>query len=254
MKWKANKTDIATKFGNTIMMESVLAICVLLVASLLTITSPDPMNMSSMSMGSSTSPSNASTAQMDGMSMNNPTNSSYVKEVKILNVNTKIEINPFQSSFNTFKITFTAADGKPYSNLSNVRMIFKNEQADIGPITTSLKPVSTSVYTITGGYISQPGEWNIAIAAQRPSDYDLNYRFTSIVNDTSTGIVSGASSSTDGNSNANMELGSMSSNNGIQERMPVFDSFTVITIVLAIIVGVGIFIFTKEANKNSRKL
>ena len=253
MKWKANKTDIATKFGNTIMMESVLAICVLLVASLLTITSPDPMNMSSMSMGSSTSPSNASTAQMDGMSMNNPTNSSYVKEVKILNVNTKIEINPFQSGFNTFKITFTAADGKPYSNLSNVRMIFKNEQADIGPITTSLKPVSTGVYTITGGYISQPGEWNIAVAAQRPSDYDLNYRFTSNVNDTSTGIVSGASSSTDGNSNANMEMGSMSSNNGIQERMPVFDSFAVITIVLAIIVGVGSFYFYKRSKQELKK-
>ena len=50
-KWKANRTDIATKFGKTIMIESVLAICVLLVASLLTITSPNPMNMSSMSMG-----------------------------------------------------------------------------------------------------------------------------------------------------------------------------------------------------------
>ena len=62
-KWKANKTNIATKFGKTIMMESVLAICVLLVASLLTITSPNPMNMSSMSMGSSSSssPSHAST-------------------------------------------------------------------------------------------------------------------------------------------------------------------------------------------------
>ena len=59
----ANRTDIARKFGKTIMMESILAICVLLVASLLTITSPNPMNMSSMSMGSSSSssPSHAST-------------------------------------------------------------------------------------------------------------------------------------------------------------------------------------------------
>ena len=168
-KWKANKTNIATKFGKTIMIESVLAICVLLVASLLTITSPNPMNMSSMSMGfsSSSSPSHDSTDQMAGMSMNNAKNSSYVKEVKILNVNTKIEINPFHSGFNTFKITFTGADGKPYSNLSTVRMIFKNAQADIGPISTSLKPVSAGVYTITGGYISQPGEWNIVYRSSK---------------------------------------------------------------------------------------
>jgi putative copper export protein len=256
-KWKENKTNIATKFGKTIIMESVLAICVLLVASLLTITSPNPMNMSSMSMGSSSSsspsPSIVSTNQMAGMSMNNAMNSSYVKEVKILNVNTKIEINPFHSGFNTFKITFTDADGKPYSNLSTVRMIFKNVQADIGPISTSLKPVSAGVYTITGGYISQPGEWNIAIAVQRPSDYDLNYRFTSNVNDTSTGVISGASSSTDGNSNTKMELGSMSSNNGIQEPMPVFDSFAVIIIVLATIVGGGSFYFYKRSKRELKK-
>jgi hypothetical protein len=228
------------------MIESVLAICVLLVASLLTITSPNPMNM-----GASTSslPSQDSTDQMAGMSMNNAKNSSYVKEAKILNVNIKIEINPFHSGFNTFKITFTGADGKPYSNLSTVRMIFKNAQADFGPITTSLKPVSAGVYTITGGYISQPGEWNIAIAAQRPSEYDLNYRFTSNINDTSTGIISGASSSTGGNSNPNVEMGSMSSNNSIQEPMPVFDSFAVITIVLAAIVGGSSFYFYKRSKK-----
>ena len=139
--------------------------------------------------------------------MHNAKNRSYVKEAKILNVNTKIEINPLHSGFNTFKITFTTLDGKPYSNISTVRMIFKNNQADIGPITTSLKPVSTGVYTITGGYISQPGEWNIAIAAQRPSNYDLNYRFNSNVNETSAGIVPSASSSSVGSSNASMEMG-----------------------------------------------
>lgn len=252
-KWKANKTNIATKFGKTIMIESVLAICVLLVASLLTITSPNPMNMSSMSVGSSSSPAPASTVQMDGMSMNTAKNSSYVKEVKILNVNTKIEINPFHSGFNTFKITFITPDGKPYSNLSTVRMIFKNAQADIGPITTSLKPVSAGAYATTGGYISQPGEWNIAIAAQRPSDYDLNYRFSSNVNETSTGIEPSTSSSIVGNSNANMEMGSMSSDNGIQETIPVFNSFTVITIVLATLVAVGSGYFYKRSKQELKK-
>ena len=77
-KLEANRTDIARKFGKTIMLESILAICVLLVTSLLTITSPSPMNMSSMSMGSSSSssssPAPSSTEQMDGMSMNNAEN------------------------------------------------------------------------------------------------------------------------------------------------------------------------------------
>jgi hypothetical protein len=256
-KLEANRTDIAAKFGNTIMLESILAICVLLVTSLLTITSPSPMNMSSMSMGtspsSSSSPAPGSTEQMDGMSMHNAKNSSYVKDAKILNVNTKIEINPLHSGFNTFKITFTTPNGKPYSNISTVRMIFKNNQADIGPITTSLKPVSTGVYTIFGGYISQPGEWNIAIAAQRPSNYDLNYRFTSNVNETTTGIVPSASSSNVGNSNASKEMEPMSSDNGIHEAMPVFDSFTVITIGLAAIVAVSSGYFYKRSKQELKK-
>jgi hypothetical protein len=123
-------------------------------------------------------------------------------------------------------------------------MIFKNTQADIGPI-TSLKPVSAGVYTITGGYISQPGEWNIAIAAQRPSDYDLNYRFTSNVNDTSTGIISGPISSTRGDSNTKMEMGSICSNNGIPHA--------VIIIVLATIVVVGSFYFYKRSKRELKK-
>ncbi|HET7644042.1 MAG TPA: hypothetical protein VFK40_11080 [Nitrososphaeraceae archaeon] len=53
-----------------------------------------------------------------------------------------------------------------YSNISTVRMIFKNEQVDSGPITKKLDQIYSGVYAITEGYISLPGEWNIAIAAQ----------------------------------------------------------------------------------------
>ena len=50
-----------------------------------------------------------------------------------------------------------------------------------------------------------------------------------------------------------MEMGSMSLNNGIQEPMPVFDSFAVITIVLATIVGGGSFYFYKRSKQELKK-
>jgi len=50
-----------------------------------------------------------------------------------------------------------------------------------------------------------------------------------------------------------MEMGSMSSNNGIQEPMPAFDSFAVITIVLTIIVVVGSFYFYKRSKRELKK-
>jgi acyl-CoA synthetase (AMP-forming)/AMP-acid ligase II len=50
-----------------------------------------------------------------------------------------------------------------------------------------------------------------------------------------------------------MEMGSMSSNNGIQEPMPIFDSFAVIIIVLATIVGGGSFYFYKRSKRELKK-
>ena len=46
-------------------------------------------------------------------------NSTYVKQVSIMNINTKIEINPFYTGFNIFKIAFTDANGKPYTKVSS---------------------------------------------------------------------------------------------------------------------------------------
>ncbi len=46
---------------------------------------------------------------------------------------------------------------------------------------------------------------------------------------------------------------SVPSNIDVQKSMPVFDSFTVIIIDLATVVAV-VFVFTKKANKNSKKL
>ncbi len=274
-KIKANKIDIFGKFSKTIKIESLFAIGVLLVASLLSTTSPPSasMNMpSSMGEGSHTmvmsdgggGSGSGGSMSMNDMSMSNLKNSSYIKEVKILNVTTKIEINPFYSGFNTFKITFTDSNGQPYSKILTVRMIFKNDQADIGPITTKLNQISPGVYAITGGYISQPGEWNVAIAAQRPSDYDLNYKFTSIVNNSSSSsssnmIQTGSSSSNIGTENASivtniettksMNMTSSSS----QVIMPAFDSFTLLTITLAIIIGLASSYFYKKSKQQLRK-
>ena len=166
---ESNQINIFGKFSKTIKIESLIAIGVLLVASLLTTTSPPSsstsMNMPSMDEDSHTMMmmSHDGFGKSNNMPMPNLKNNSYVKEVNILNVTTKLEINPFHSGFNTFKITFTDSHKEPYSNLSTVRMIFKNEQADIGPITKKLNQISPGIYAITGGYISQPGEWNIAM-------------------------------------------------------------------------------------------
>lgn len=233
-----SKSDIAGKFEKTIKIESLLAIIVLLFASLLSITSPGSMNMSmSMSAGSMDKGSsiNMQNNGMHGTPMANSMNTSYIKETKILNVDTRLEISPFKSGFNTFKVSFIDPNGKPYSKISAVRMIFKNDQADIGPITVNLKKITPGIYSITGGYLSQPGEWNIALAAQRPSDYDLNYRFTSTVNQP--------------NNDTGMDPLSTATKTNIQTHMPPFDGFAILIIALSVLVGIGSAYFYKKSKQ-----
>jgi hypothetical protein len=129
-------------------------------------------------------------------------------------------------------------------------MIFKNDQADIGPITTKFDKLSPGVYAIRGGYISQPGEWNVAMAAQRPSDYDLNYRFNPTVNSSS---ASSSSVMKQTNSSSNTADKASNMNNTDSRFVPVFDSFTLLAITLAVIIGIASYYFNKKSKEKLRE-
>ena len=164
-----NEGNIFSRFGYTIKIESLLALSVLLVASLLSVTSPNSMTMASMSdmshSMSSTAPSSQMSMTGNQMQMKNST---YAKQTRIMNVNTKIEINPFYSGFNTFKITFTDLNGKPYTKVTGAEMIFRNEKADIGPIVVTTHKIQPNIFTV-GAFIGLPGEWNVAMAGTEKS-------------------------------------------------------------------------------------
>jgi hypothetical protein len=56
-------------------------------------------------------------------------------------------------------------------------MQFTNTESNIGPIVANLAKKGEGQYSVTGGYLSQPGEWDIKVTAQRSGAYDLNYSF-----------------------------------------------------------------------------
>jgi hypothetical protein len=56
-------------------------------------------------------------------------------------------------------------------------MQFNHKQAGIGPIVANLHKLANGLYSTEGGYMSQPGEWDIKITVQRDRAYDLNHSF-----------------------------------------------------------------------------
>ena len=118
-----------------------------------------------------------------------------------------------------------------------INVVNSSLEKAIGPIVVNLHTVRPGTFSV-GTLIPQPGEWSIAIAAQRHADYDLNYKFTAKVpnapaptsTETSQKTTTGEKPSSSANAN---------NDNNMQEPLPKFDSFAWLAISLAI--GVGLF-------------
>jgi methionine-rich copper-binding protein CopC len=101
----------------------------------------------------------------------------FLQRIVIDNVNLEYKVTPLQVGINTFIVALKDENNKPLSNINNVIMQFTNQNQNIGPIIANLKKTGDGVYSVTGAYLSQEGEWNVKITAQRSGEYDLNHSF-----------------------------------------------------------------------------
>jgi len=105
-------------------------------------------------------------------------NNTFSDQITIDNVNLQYKITPFYAGIsNIFNVTLTDASGKSPTNIKNAIIQFNNKQAGIGPVFANLDKLENGVYITEGGYLSQPGEWDIKITVQRNGAYDLNHSF-----------------------------------------------------------------------------
>jgi hypothetical protein len=93
------------------------------------------------------------------------------------NVNLTLKITPFNVGQNTFNVTITDQSGIFATNIRNVILSFTNQEARLGPIVANLNKTAEGKFAAQGSYLSQPGNWDIKITAQRIGAYDLNHTF-----------------------------------------------------------------------------
>jgi hypothetical protein len=102
----------------------------------------------------------------------------FVNSVIIDSINTTYKISPFYSGVNNnFTVSLSDLKGNAPADIKSVFLIFNNKQAGLGPITANLTKVGEGEYSGSGGYLSQPGNWEVTFVAQRTDNYDLNHRF-----------------------------------------------------------------------------
>ena len=114
----------------------------------------------------------------------NINNNSLVEQATVDNVNITLKVTPFYLGENNFNVTFTEKSGEFSSNINNVILAFTNPQAGLGPIVATLNKTGEGKFAAQGSYLSQPGNWEIRITAQRSGGYDLNHTFDAVVEET----------------------------------------------------------------------
>jgi methionine-rich copper-binding protein CopC len=97
------------------------------------------------------------------------------------NVNMTLTITPFYVGQNTFNVTLTNESGTSPTNVRNMILSFSNQEAEIGPIVANLNKTGQGEFSAQGSYLSQPGNWEIGVTAQRSRAYDLNHAFETMV-------------------------------------------------------------------------
>jgi methionine-rich copper-binding protein CopC len=112
---------------------------------------------------------------------NNGNNSVFSEYSMVDNVNMTLKITPFYVGQNTFNVTLTNQSGTFLNNIRNVILSFTNQGAGIGPIVTNLNKTAEGKFVAQGSYLSQAGNWEIKVTAQRSGAYDLNHTFEALV-------------------------------------------------------------------------
>ena len=238
-----------SKFGRTVKIESIIGIVVLFAASLLTITSP-PTQMTE----------HQEAGAMPEMEMQSTTSTAapgFSEEATSTGIDATLEITPFHPGFNTFTITLNdTATGSPPQNINAVYLRLTNPEARIGPIVTTLNSTGdgSGRYSAIGGYMSQPGNWEIDLVVQRIGAYDLNYSFEAALGTGSEheNMDMGANMNMENNETGTSTTPNTSSLENELESPPssaAFDSFAWLAIGLSVTVGVGSASYFRKSKK-----
>ena len=100
--------------------------------------------------------------------------SQYSKNVTADNVVLNFDISPFKVGQNTFNIQFSYVNGTAVENIRDVFLEFNNPAKNLGPIVDVMDKVESGKYASAGSFLSQEGDWEIKITAQRTGEYDIN--------------------------------------------------------------------------------
>ena len=120
---------------------------------------------------------NTQQAQNSQIMSNANSSTSYSKNFTTAdNIVLKFNMIPFSVGQNNFTLGISHSNGTAVENIRNVFLEFNNPEKNLGPIAETMDKVGAGIYSKSGSFISQEGNWQIKITVQRIGEYDINQK------------------------------------------------------------------------------
>jgi copper transport protein len=91
----------------------------------------------------------------------------YVNLVNTADLSIHVEVTPAQVGINHFYTHLAHEDGSPIGEVQLVRLIFENQDLDLGQSTTELSPMGVDFFGVEGAFLNQPGHWKLSLYVRR---------------------------------------------------------------------------------------
>lgn len=213
-EYEANNINFIQRFSSvkkTIKIECILAASVLCAASVLTVTNPPGAIQN-----------NEATQTYFNADMPSAIQDEFVRTLETQRVPIMFVISPYVTGFNNFAVNFLG-ENESIGQVSNVSMEFRKSDLSLGPIFAKLSKNNETSYSVNGGYLSQPGQWDLKIIIQRSNLYDLNYRLSFTVSKSS-------SSMHDQHEVESVQIANITTKSSVFTPMVIILSVTVVTL------------------------
>ena len=93
------------------------------------------------------------------------------------NIGLNFSIIPFKVGQNNFTLGVDQENGTAVKNIRNVFLEFNNPEKNLGPIAETMDKTADGIFSKSGSFISQEGNWQIKVTVQRIGEYDINHVF-----------------------------------------------------------------------------
>lgn len=93
------------------------------------------------------------------------------------NIVLNFSIIPFKVGQNNFTLEVDHENGTAVENIRNVFFEFNNPEKNLGPIAETMEKIEAGIFSKSGSFISQEGNWQIKVTVQRIGEYDINQTF-----------------------------------------------------------------------------